>query len=64
LGAGTVLNIILDPIFIHYYQIAGAAIATVISQALVTLVFIYALLFKQHSYISFQVEGYITMLLK
>jgi Na+-driven multidrug efflux pump len=32
LGAGTILNIILNPIFIYYYQIAGAAICTVISQ--------------------------------
>ena len=56
LGAGTVLNIILDPILIHYYQIAGAAIATVISQAIVTVVFIYALLFKQHSYITFNLK--------
>ena len=56
LGVGTVLNIILDPIFIHYYQIAGAAIATVISQAIVTVVFIYALLFKQHSYITFNLK--------
>ena len=58
LGAGTVLNIILDPIFIHYYQIAGAAIATVISQAIVTVVFIYALLFKQHSYITFNLKDF------
>ena len=28
LAFGTVLNIILDPIFIYYYEIAGAAIAT------------------------------------
>ena len=37
---GTLLNIILDPIFIYYYQISGAAIATVISQVIVTLIFI------------------------
>ena len=58
LGAGTVLNIILDPIFIDYYQIAGAAIATVISQALVTFVFIYALLFRQHSYVTFNLKDF------
>ena len=58
LGAGTVINIILDPIFIHYYQISGAAIATVISQTIVTLVFIYTLLFKEHSYISFNLKDF------
>ena len=58
LGVGTVLNIILDPIFIYYYQIAGAAIATVISQAIVTVVFIYVLLFKQHSYITFNLKDF------
>ena len=52
LGAGTVLNLILDPIFIYYYNIAGAALATVISQALVTLVFIYFLLFRNRSYVT------------
>ena len=58
LGFGTVLNIILDPIFIHYYQIAGAAIATVISQIIVTLIYIYALLFRQHSYITFNLRAF------
>ena len=52
MGMGTVLNIILDPILIYYYKIAGAALATVISQALVTLVFIYFLLFRQRSYVT------------
>ncbi|MDP6936344.1 MAG: MATE family efflux transporter [Candidatus Marinimicrobia bacterium] len=58
LGVGTVLNIILDPIFIYYYQIAGAAMATVISQALVTVVFIYALFFKEHSYVTFKLKDF------
>ena len=53
LGVGTVLNIILDPIFIHYYQIAGAAYATVISQFIVTVIYVNVLLFRQHSYLSF-----------
>ena len=52
LGAGTVLNIILDPFFIHYYQIAGAAIATVICQALVTIIFVYNLIFKDKSFLN------------
>ena len=52
------LNIILDPIFIHYYEISGAAIATVISQIVVTLIYIYALLFRQHSYVSFNLADF------
>ncbi len=56
LGAGTILNIILDPFFIHYYQISGAAIATVISQAIVTVIFIYSLIFKKRSYIQFNLR--------
>ena len=58
MGAGVVLNIILDPLLIYYYQIAGAAIATIISQALVTLVFIYFLLFRQHSYVSINLRNF------
>jgi len=58
LGVGTVLNIILDPIFIHYYQIKGAAIATVISQALVCVIFVYYLIFKHHSYITFSLKDF------
>jgi putative MATE family efflux protein len=40
MGIGTIINIILDPILIYHYQIAGAALATIISQALVTIIFI------------------------
>ncbi len=56
MGIGTVLNIILDPILIYYYQIAGAALATVISQALVTIAFIYFILFRQRSYVTFNLR--------
>ena len=58
LGAGTILNIILDPIFIYYYQIAGAAIATVISQIIVTIIFIYSLIIKRRSYIQFNLRDF------
>ena len=58
MGVGTVLNIILDPILIYYYQISGAAIATVISQALVTFIFIYFLLFRQRSYVTFNLKSF------
>jgi len=67
-GLGTVLNIILDPIFIFELDsfggigfglgIAGAAMATVISQVVVFLVFIVMLFFKDHSYISFNLNDF------
>ncbi len=53
LGVGTVLNIILDPIFIIVLdlEVAGAAIATVISNGVVALSFMYFLIFKKVSYV-------------
>ena len=50
LGLGTLINLILDPIFIYYYQIKGAAIATVLSQVTVFTVFCYLMIFKNHNY--------------
>jgi len=52
---GTVLNIVLDPIFIFVlgFGVAGAAIATVISQAIVFSIFIYLFLVKEHTYVTF-----------
>ena len=52
---GTILNIILDPIFIFVlgYGVAGAAIATVISQIIVFTIFIYIFLIKEHTYVTF-----------
>jgi putative MATE family efflux protein len=65
-GLGTVLNIILDPIFIFELEsyggfgfglgVAGAAMATVISQIIVFCVFVYMLFVKQHSYITFRLK--------
>ena len=52
LGLGTLINLILDPIFIHYYQIKGAALATVISQVVVFIIFTFIMLFKKHTYIT------------
>ena len=47
LGVGTILNIILDPIFIIVLglEVAGAAIATVISNGVVAMSFMYFLIF-------------------
>jgi putative MATE family efflux protein len=67
-GLGTILNIILDPIFIFELEsfgnigfglgISGAAMATVISQAIVFIVFIFMLFFKNHSYITFNLNAF------
>jgi len=53
---GTVLNIILDPIFIFTLGlgVAGAAWATAISQIIVFIIFVYMLFVKEHSYITFR----------
>ena len=60
LGFGTILNIILDPIFIIVFklEVAGAAYATVISNGVVALSFMYLLIIKKKSYstISFKKE--------
>ena len=67
-GLGTILNIILDPIFIFDLDnfggigfgmgIKGAAIATVISQCIVFSVFIYMLFVKEHAYITFRIKDF------
>ena len=67
-GLGTVLNIVLDPIFIFELEsyggigfglgVAGAALATVISQVIVFCVFIYMLFVKEHSYITFRLKDF------
>ena len=67
-GLGTILNIILDPIFIFELEsfgnigfglgISGAAMATVISQAIVFIVFIFMLFFKNHSYVTFNLNDF------
>ena len=59
-GSGTVLNMILDPIFIFYLDmgVEGAALATVISQVIVTLIFIYFLFVKEHAYITFAMKDF------
>ena len=46
MGIGTVTNLILDLPFIYYLGIKGAAIATVISQCLVSFIFLYQISFK------------------
>ena len=67
-GFGTVLNIILDPIFIFELEeyggigfglgIEGAALATVVCQFIVFLIFIYMLFVKEHAYITFNIRDF------
>ena len=52
LGFGTILNIVLDPPLIAFYQIKGAAAATVISQFVVFIMFAYIMVFKKKNYIT------------
>jgi putative MATE family efflux protein len=59
-GLGTVLNTILDPIFIFYldYGVIGAAWATTISQIIVWCIFVYMLFIKHHTYIKFKLKDF------
>ena len=67
-GLGTILNIILDPIFIFELKeygniglgmgITGAALATVVSQLIVFMIFIYMLFIKDHAYITFRLKDF------
>ena len=67
-GLGTILNIILDPIFIFDLEnfggigfgmgIKGAALATVISQCIVFSIFVYMLFVKEHAYITFRIKDF------
>ena len=59
-GLGTVLNIILDPIFIFLlgFGVSGAAMASVISQIIVFIIFVYMLFIKEHAYIRFRMRDF------
>lgn len=59
-GLGTILNIILDPIFIFTlgFGVAGAAWATTLSQIIVFLVFVYMLFIKEHAYVRFRMGDF------
>ena len=67
-GFGTILNIILDPIFIFELEnyggigfglgIKGAALATVVCQAIVFLIFVYMLFVKKHAYITLNLRDF------
>ena len=67
-ATGTILNIILDPIFIFDLDeyggfgldmgVKGAAAASVVSQMIVFFIFIFMLFFKDHSYITFDMQNF------
>lgn len=59
-GVGTLLNIILDPIFIFVLDmgVEGAAIATAISQITVFIIFAYMMLIKEHAYVTFRMKDF------
>ena len=59
-GGGTLLNIVLDPIFIFQLDmgVEGAALATVLSQALAASAFVYLLFFKKHAYVTFDLKDF------
>ena len=67
-GFGTILNIILDPIFIFELEqfggigfgmgVKGAAMATVVCQLIVFIIFVYMLFVKEHAYITFRLKDF------
>ena len=59
-GFGTILNIFLDPLFIFYLNmgIQGAALATIVSQIFVALIFTYLIIIKQSSFIKISFNSY------
>ena len=59
LGVGTIINIILDPIFIFTFElgIKGAAWATVFSQFVVLLVYVFFVFAKKNNYLKLQIPS-------
>jgi putative MATE family efflux protein len=57
---GTILNILLDPIFIYTLQlgVVGAAYATIVSMTVTSLVLLYWLFFKKDTYVSFKLAHF------
>jgi putative MATE family efflux protein len=57
---GTVLNLILDPIFIFTfdYGVRGAAFATVLSQVVMVVSYLFIIFIKKSTYISFNIKDF------
>ena len=58
LALGTLINLLLDPLLINYFQIKGAAMATVASQAIVFIIFSYLMIFNNKTYISLDLKKF------
>ncbi len=60
-GSGTILNIVLDPLFIFSagMGVRGAAAATVASQLLVLVAFVLYILVRKKSYIEFRFRSFV-----
>ncbi|MFC1747122.1 MATE family efflux transporter, partial [Candidatus Neomarinimicrobiota bacterium] len=60
LGSGMILNIILDPVFIFGLDlgVVGAAVATVTSQMLVFLIFVYMIFRQRRTYVAFKLRHF------
>ena len=58
LGIGTIVNIILDPFFIDYWSIAGAAYATIVSQVLSVLVMSFFIIIRKTTYIDLSFSNF------
>lgn len=57
---GVFLNIIFDPIFIYLlkYNTSGAAIATILSNFICLLIFLYILFIKKNSYVNINLKSF------
>ena len=60
MGAGMVLNLILDPIFIFGLDqgVRGAALATVLSQFIVFIIFIYLIFLRRTTFVEFRLRHF------
>lgn len=60
LGGGMVLNLILDPIFIFGLGqgVRGAALATIISQLIVFLIFVYLIFLRRSTFVKFRLRHF------
>ena len=60
MAIGTIINIILDPILIFTFEmgISGAASATIFSQIIVCLIFLYSFLIKKYPYTTFDLKHF------
>jgi len=57
---GAILNIVLDPIFIYTFGmgVTGAALATVLSMAVTSIIMIYWLFFRRDTYVTFKFKAF------